>query len=157
MTWHRIYVLMQWQQRHATFEEPEDFSCSGHRLRTWYNYETNQDDGSSRESSGQLKKYKVTFTATGGTAISYSPINHLFSLAVTFTFITKADLQGRQWSVLMNYTILHRLFKQKQNVLRNFHVKPTQEDLRPTKKHFSFKMHMDQWRDAFFYLFLFFS
>lgn len=60
------------------------------------NSETNHDDGSARESNGQLEKYKATFTATGGIAISQSHINHLFSLAVIFTFITKADLQGCQ-------------------------------------------------------------
>lgn len=63
-----------------------------------------------------------------------SHINHLFSLAVTFTFITKADLQARQWSVLMNYIVLHWLFMQKQIVLRRLHIKPTQRRLTRPKK-----------------------
>ncbi len=59
---------------------------------------------------------------------------------MTFTFITKADLQTRQWSVLMNYTVLHWLFMQKQIVLRRLHIKPTQRrPKRPKKSTYVFK------------------
>ncbi len=134
MTWHLIYVTM----RHITFLIMViDW---GHGLlwkelwnqSWWWIFERKQ--WTVREIQSDIHSHRWTCH------FIKPHINHLFSLAVTFTFITKADLQTRQWSVLMNYTVLHWLFMQKQIVLRRLHIKPTQRrPKRPKKSTYVFK------------------